>query len=153
MRPNSLLAGLITGGVALLMASCSHKKPPTVNVPSAPAPSSPSIAPQKPARISKPQPKQPENTGSVATAQPALGELLSDGERNELLKGINSRLVSTQQNVAIYRSKPLSAEQIHQVERIDVLVRQAQEAKANSDLRTAKNIAERAYLLSQALLK
>ena len=132
---------------------------------SPPAASIPPVPRSTPAPRKRPAPvANPGNAPSAEAAPPpvrsrteppaaGLGEMLPTAEREETIRRIDAALYRARKNLAVLANRSLTAEQTKNVERVDILSRQAREARAANDLVTAKNLADRAEVLSEDLLK
>lgn len=103
------------------------------------------------------QPKEGEVVENVATppttsAVPKLGEILSDDQRLENLKICDESVGRAKQALAQIRNVSLNASQKESVARIRTFISQAEQARQR-DPQTARQLAERADLLSRDLVK
>ncbi len=105
-------------------------------------------------------PKDPAVVGTGETATPGapvavvpkLGEIFSDDQKVQALKSCDESLARTREAVAQLRSMTLSSEQKQSMTRVKVFISQAEQARQR-DPQTAKQLAERAELLSRDLLR
>jgi hypothetical protein len=84
---------------------------------------------------------------------PALGEIVSAEDREQLLKDIEASLERAQRNIATLHSRPPTPEQTRGISRVEAFIRQARDSQATGDLASARSLATRADLLSQDLLR
>jgi hypothetical protein len=132
---------------------------------SAPAASIPSVprSTSVPKKRTAPAPNPGNAPSAEATPSPVrsrteppaggLGEMVPYAEREETNRHIDAALYRARKNLAVLANRSLTAEQTKTLERVDILSRQAREARADNDLVNAKNLADRAEVLSQDLLK
>jgi hypothetical protein len=78
---------------------------------------------------------------------------MSAEQTREYTRIIDDSLNRAQRNIAILHTRQLTPEQMRGISRVETFIRQAREARAQNDLVTARNFAERADLLSQDLMK
>jgi hypothetical protein len=78
--------------------------------------------------------------------------MLSKAEQQELNAAIKDLLERAERNVALAKSRNLTAQQKELVRQAEVFVSQAQSAR-ETDLNAAKSLAERAELLSREALR
>lgn len=83
---------------------------------------------------------------------PKLVEIMTDEQRVVMLKACNQALARARQSLNRLKSSQLSHEQSESVERIRTFISQAEQAR-QADPQTARQLAERADLLSQDLLR
>jgi len=89
----------------------------------------------------------------VKPAEPLrLSPMLSKAEQQELNAAIKDLLERAERNVALAKSRNLTAQQKELVRQAEVFVSQAQSAR-ETDLNAAKSLAERAELLSREALR
>ncbi|HEY3743784.1 MAG TPA: hypothetical protein VGL53_28260 [Bryobacteraceae bacterium] len=94
-----------------------------------------------------------ENVGTPPTSPvPKLGEILSDDQRLENLKICDESVGRAKQALAQLRGITLNASQKESVARIRTFISQAEQARQR-DPQTARQLAERADLLSRDLVK
>jgi hypothetical protein len=98
-------------------------------------------------------PRTPPPARSSEAPAPSLGEMVTNADREETSRHIDAALDRARKNLAVLANHSLTAEQTKNVERVGILSRQAREARAANDLVTARNLADRAEVLSQDLLK
>ena len=115
---------------------------------------------QSPPQGLQPPPKDPAVVGTAETATPVapvavvpkLGEIFSDDQKVQALKICDESLARTREAVAQLRGMTLSSEQKQSMTRVKVFISQAEQARQR-DPQTAKQLAERAELLSRDLLR
>jgi hypothetical protein len=78
--------------------------------------------------------------------------LISDRQRSELNRQIDQSLERARQNLARLASRAITAAEAQARQRIESFIKQA-EATRKDDPSTAKNLAERAEVLSQDLAR
>lgn len=113
------------------------------------------------ARAEAPLPTRPtqrpsngtENTPTV-TAPPTaqLGQMLSAEQRRQYTAQTERSLTEAKANLAIARRRNLSAAQLTAVRRVEGYIAQATEAQ-KQDIRMASNLADRARLLAEDLVR
>lgn len=74
-------------------------------------------------------------------------------ERHEYSRQIQASIERAERNIATLYTRRLTPEQTRGISRIESFLRQARDARTANDLATARNLAERADLLSQDLLR
>ncbi|HUS05013.1 MAG TPA: hypothetical protein VMZ52_01865 [Bryobacteraceae bacterium] len=143
---------------AVTLESC-HKsaRPPAASLPPGPRTTTPAAKRTETRKRSVP-PAKSESTAPAPSSPrtpsgEALGEMVANSDRDETTRRIDMALDHARRNLAVLARRPLTAEQGRNLERVDVLTRQAREAKDANDLVTAKSLADRAELLSFDLLK
>lgn len=110
--------------------------------------------------LTLPPPKDPAVVGTGETATPAvpvavvpkLGEIFSDDQKFQALKTCDESLARAREAVAQLHGMTLSQEQKQSMTRVKVFISQAEQARQR-DPQTAKQLAERAELLSRDLLR
>jgi len=121
--------------------------PPNVAPPRArgkrPAPSPPAAPPQQPAAASPTAPAQPA---------PQLAEILTPQQQQDYNRTIDARLERARRNLGLLKTRTLTPEQQVTADRIQTFIRQAGEARKD-DLAAARNLAERADLLADDLIR
>lgn len=128
-------------------------------------PPPPEPKPQKRRRSTAPPAKttptqgEEETENQVANDQtvpavelPKLGEVLSTDQQKEYRRTINDSIKRARRNLAIVRRHALSEDQTNTVGQVESLILQADKTQ-DSDLTSAKSLAERADLLAQDLAK
>ena len=135
-------------------------KPPEV-------PSAVAVAPNPPAPHKR-KPKKPV-VASTGTAQsppiattpdptpppvtiPKLGEILSDDQKLQYQKICDESVLRAKGSLALLRGYTLTSDQKQSVTRINAFIKQAEQAR-NKDPQTARQLAERADLLSRDLVQ
>ena len=83
---------------------------------------------------------------------PKLGEIFSDDQKVQALKTCDESLAKAREAVAHLHGMTLSSEQKQSMTRVKVFISQAEQARQR-DPQTAKQLAERAELLSRDLLR
>ncbi len=83
---------------------------------------------------------------------PKLGEVLSDDQRSQLLKSCDESIGRAQEALSQLSGASLSADQKQSMTRVKVFISQAKQARQR-DPQTAKQLAERADLLSRDLIR
>jgi hypothetical protein len=145
--------------------------PPPQDVPAgaAPAPKgpfayeAPEVAEAPPPPEPKPAPARPSGGGAAAPVEPAveaaapapvpqLGPLISDQQRQIYQREIDRNLDQTRAALNTLMGKRLTADQGEGVRRIREFLRQVDESRA-SDVALARNLAERARLLAEDLVR
>ena len=141
--------------------------PPAVAViPNPPAPkpkrrplrkpvTAPGIAPAPPQALKEPPPAGGVETvvpPPPAASIPKLGEILSDDQKIQLLRTCDESLVRAREALGQLRGLNLSPDQKQSMNRVNVFISQAEQARQR-DPQTAKQLAERADLLSRDLVR
>jgi hypothetical protein len=141
-------------------------KPPTevpqavAAIPTPPAPKPKKQKPKKPpASVAVQNPKDPpaagatgENGSAPPAPVPKLGEILSDDQKLQNLRVCDESLTRARENVSQLRGISLSQDQKDSLARIKTFIFQAEQARPK-DPQTARQLAERADLLSRDLVK
>ncbi len=78
--------------------------------------------------------------------------MLSEAEQRELNAAIKDLIERAERNLALARSRNLSAQQKEMIRQAEVFVSQAQSTR-ETDLNAARSLAERAELLSREALR
>lgn len=102
-----------------------------------------------------PAPPTPVETAPIAPPPinvPKLGEVLSDDQKNQLLKICDESLGRAREALVQLSGVTMSADQKQSMSRVKVFIYQAEQAKPR-DPQTAKQLAERADLLSRDLVR
>jgi hypothetical protein len=104
-------------------------------------------------RVSKPA-GAPEQTEAPAQVEPVprLGEILSAEQSREYTQALDQSLALVQRSLTAIASRRLTADQRQTAGRVRVFARQAEDLRSR-DLATAVNLAKRAELLAQDLLR
>ncbi len=119
-----------------------------------PPPPKPSRAPRRPAAPASPPEAEapPAEPAEPPDNLPRLTQFLSEQERWEYNREIDTLLGQIHQTMDALGQRPLSQEQMEVLDRVRTFVRQASEAR-KVDLVTARSLARRAMLLAQDLVK
>jgi len=131
-------------------------------IPTPPAPKAKGKKPTKKptqtaAQIGSPTTNTQPNTQAEATAQPVpavpkLGEILSEDQKAQHLKACDESLARAHEAVTQLKSATLSADQKASLSRVRTFIYQAEKAR-EKDPQTARQLAERADLLSRDLVR
>ena len=135
-------------------------------IPNPPAPKPKRRQPRKPVTatggaLAPPQQlREPPTAGGVETVAPPppaasvpkLGEILSDDQKIQLLRTCDESLVRAREALGQLRGLTLSPDQKQSMNRINVFISQAEQARQR-DPQTAKQLAEHADLLSRELVR
>jgi hypothetical protein len=78
---------------------------------------------------------------------------MSETDLAEHLRAIDESIERAQRNIAVVHSRGPTPEQVRVIARVEIFIRQAQDARRASDITNARSLAERADLLSQELLR
>ena len=114
-----------------------------------PAPPDSEHAKQEP----KPRPTQPPASEPIELAPvPALRQVLTPSERQQYNQVIDSRIAQTRESLRQLGGRSLSQDHKAQYKRIQVFLRQADEARTQNPA-LASNLAERARLLAEDLAR
>jgi hypothetical protein len=113
--------------------------PPTATTPPADAPTKPDAAPKKPAT----EPTRP--------AAPQISPQISASDQATLENQTNQFVGDAEKNLRLAAGPDLNANQRDMVEKIRGFLSQARDAIKSSDWTRAKNLAQKAYLLSVEL--
>lgn len=103
------------------------------------------------AKDNAPEP-EPETEVASAPPLPQLEQILTPEQRSEYNRLIDSNLGRAQRTVELLNARHLNSEQSTYRDRIKEFIQQAEEARKH-DLVRAKNLAERAGLLADDLVK
>jgi hypothetical protein len=95
-------------------------------------------------------PSKPQTT---STQPPMLGEMLNKEQQAEYSRAVDAAISRAMTNVATAKIRRLSEAELGSVARVELFVRQAQDAKSRHDLVGARSLAERADLLSSELVQ
>lgn len=135
-------------------------QPPVLATPQQPPPPPPA-QPSRPRRASQPakpaapapsQPAAPQAAAQVPQQVPQLGQILTDGERQEHAKAVQAHLAKARAYLAGMRGRAITAEQQSGIARVEGLIRQAEEAGKNDPV-SARSLAQRAEVLARDLAK
>jgi type IV secretory pathway VirB10-like protein len=158
-----LATALLAIVLSLGLSGCWFRKKKTTAIPPPPAPSAPQPAkPASPAAKKKtfpppaaPRPPQPAEQPQARPSPPPppqLGEILSADRRRQYEAEYAQSLARARSALQQASGKSLTSAQRETVERIQTFIQQAEESKAK-DLATAVQLARRADVLGQDLLK
>ena len=131
------------------------EEPPQIALPAPKKTPPPRPAPRKKASPTPPPPAPPPPPPAEQTPAappPQLGEILSDAERRQYEADYGQCLSRARSVLQQASGKSLSPTQRETVERIKTFIQQAEESKGR-DLATALQLARRADVLGQDLLK
>jgi hypothetical protein len=138
--------------------------PPPPPAPAGPAPAPPAQTPPQTSRRPKPVRRTPPRPAASAasalppaptpppTPAPQLTEILSDTQRRQYEAEFIQNVSQARTAIGRTTSHTLTAAQRESVERIRTFIQQAEESKAR-DLATAVQLARRAALLSEDLIR
>lgn len=134
------------------------KSPASIPAPTTPAPSNPVSTTSPPPLNSSPdKPKRPVTTPPATEpdrpAAPQISPQMSPSDQTQLQKQANQFVTTTQQNLHHADGHDLNATQKDMVDKIRGFLDQAQQAIQTTDWERAKNLSQKAYLLSLDLLK
>lgn len=136
------------------------KSPASIPAPTTPAPANPASAasspplssapdnPKKPATVPAPSSSEPERP-----AAPQISPQISASDQSQLQQQANQYVATASQNVHRADGRDLNATQKDMVDKIRGFLDQAQQAIQTSDWERAKNLSQKAYLLSLDLIK
>lgn len=133
------------------------KSPASIPAPTAPGPKNPEPATPPPGLIPKPDtlkrpatvtPDEPERP-----AAPQISPQISASDQAELTKQTQQYVADAQQNLHRADGRELNASQRDMVDKIRGFLDQAQDAIHTSDWSRAKNLSQKAYLLSLDFVK
>jgi len=127
---------------------------PNTPTPKNPAPSNPppDLAPQ-PDKLKRPAPTTPPATEPTRPEAPQISPQLSPADQAQLEKETNQLIADSQQNLHRADGRDLNASQKDMVDKINGWLDQSRDAVRTSDWARAKNLAQKAYLLSLELIK
>jgi hypothetical protein len=137
------------------------KSPASIPAPNTGTPASPVSTTSAPTALNpKPDnPKRPVTTPPAASADqdhpaaPQISPQISASDQSQLQQQANQYVATTTQNLHHADGRDLNATQKDMVDKIRGWLDQAQQAIQTSDWERAKNLSEKAYLLSLDLLK
>ena len=134
------------------------KSPASIPAPATPAPKNPASTTSPPALNPKPDtPKRPETTPPASEPErptaPQISPQISPSDQSQLQQQANQYVATAQQNLHHADGHDLNATQKDMVDKIRGFLDQAQQAIQTSDWDRAKNLSQKAYLLSLDLLK
>ncbi|MGC1935216.1 MAG: hypothetical protein WA681_09365 [Candidatus Acidiferrales bacterium] len=134
------------------------KSPASIPAPSTPTPKN--LVPSTPPQDLSPQPdklKRPAVTPPASEPErpeaPQISPQLSATDQAQLQKETNQLVADSQQNLHRADGRNLNATQKDMIGKINGLLDQSRDAVRSSDWPSAKNLAQKAYLLSLELLK
>lgn len=136
------------------------KSPASIPAPSTPAPASP-VSGTPPNLNAKPDtPKRPATTTPASSepeeakpAPPEISPQISPSDQSQLQQQAGQFVATAQQNLHRADGRDLNDTQKDMVDKIRGFLDQAQQAIQTSDWERAKNLSQKAYLLSLDLLK
>jgi hypothetical protein len=117
----------------------------------------PEELPPPPRRRVRPRPRENAETPAPAPEPPAaplprLEQILTPEQRQAYIADIDRNIANAQRTVALLQRRRLTRDQMTYLARIRAFIQQADEAR-KADLFRAKNLAERASVLADDLLK
>ena len=129
--------------------------PPDLAVESPPIPlfSERSVLPPRPQGASSPAGNGTADSAAVSPAAPVLSPELSPGEQSAAQQQAQESLRVAQQHLAAMVGRKLSTTQAELLERVRSFIAQASEALRGGDVLRARNLAQKAELLSFDLIK
>lgn len=132
------------------------KSPDSIPAPTTPAPKNPEPATLSPALTPKPDTlKRPATVVTEPDRPPApeISPQMSQSDQVELTKQTQQYVTTAQQNLHRADGRELNTSQHDMADKIRGFLDQAQDAIRTSDWSRAKNLSQKAYLLSVELLK
>jgi hypothetical protein len=99
----------------------------------------------------QPAPAPASSAQPALVAEPELGPMLSDDQKNNLLVSINDLVSKTESNLRVAESRNPSERHRELIKQARTFVAQALEARSR-DLVVSKSLAQRAEILSRELL-
>jgi cell pole-organizing protein PopZ len=136
------------------------KSPASIPAPNTPAPANPVPTTAPPALNPKPEtPKRPVTTAPATSdeadhpAAPQISPQISASDQSQLQQQAGQYVATAQQNLHHADGRDLNDAQKDMVDKIRGFLDQAQQAIQTSDWERAKNLSQKAYLLSLDLLK
>lgn len=143
---------------APIPAQDNTKSPASIPAPTTPAPANPVSTSSPPPLNSEPdKPKRPVSTPPASEperpAAPQISPQISASDQSQLQQQANQFVTTTQQNLHHADGHDLNATQKDMVDKIRGFLDQAQQAIQTADWERAKNLSQKAYLLSLDLLK
>lgn len=129
--------------------------PPAASAPAAlPAPDPPPVPVKKPVvpPTPKPAPSRPLPPAPAPAPAPQLGELLTPGRRQQYEQDFTRSVTQARAVLSQLSGRKLTAGDQQAVGRVGTFLQQAEQVKGN-DLVTALQLAKRAEVLAQDLLK
>lgn len=137
----------------------SSKSPASIPAPNTPAPTNPApsnppadLTPQ-PDKLKRPTPVTPPATEPARPEAPQISPQLSPADQAQLEKETNQLIADSEQNLQRTNGRDLNASQKDMVDKINGWLDQSRDAVRTSDWARAKNLAQKAYLLSLELVK
>ena len=147
-------------------------KPPEIPPPDVPATQGPDLtgtnpaeppatvpAPPKPPRrasgrkpVAGPPAPESQSSPEAEATVPQLRPILTPEQQQQLNDSVNRRLERAQQSLRLIEKRRLNRQQAAAAQQIRTFIHQAQEARSN-DLLRANNLAERADVLAEDLLR
>lgn len=107
---------------------------------------------QQPGAAASPQAPAPQQPAANEAAVPQLEEILSPEQRQAFNEAIDRNLARAQRSVEVLQGRRLNREQRTNLARVRTFIQQATESR-KVDLPRAKNLAERAGVLADDLLR
>lgn len=134
------------------------KSPASIPTPVTPAPQNPVPSTPPPGLSPKPDnPKRPATSAPPAEpdkpAAPQISPQISASDQSQLRQQAGQYVTNAQQNLHHADGRDLNSTQKDMVDKIHGFLDQAQQAIQTSDWERAKNLSQKAYLLSLDLLK
>lgn len=135
------------------------KSPASIPAPATPAPSNPASTGSSPNLNSAPgNPKKPVTAApppseSERPAAPQISPQISASDQSQLQRQANQYVATATENLHRADNRDLNATQKDMVDKIRGFLNQAQQAIQTSDWERAKNLSQKAYLLSLDLIK
>lgn len=132
------------------------KSPDSIPAPTTPAPKNPEPATLSPALTPKPDTLKRPATAAPEPERPPAPEIspqISPSDQVELTKQTQQYVTTAQQNLHRADGRELNMSQHDMVDKIRGFLEQAQDAIRTSDWSRAKNLSQKAYLLSIELVK
>ena len=137
----------------------STKSPASIPAPTTPLPTNPVSTTSPPPLNSEPdKPRRPVSTPPASSeperpAAPQISPQISPSDQSQLQQQAKQFVATTEQNLQHTDGHDLNATQKDMVEKIRGFLDQAQQAIQTTDWERAKNLSQKAYLLSLDLLK
>src|SRR5579872_4109057 len=133
------------------------KSPDSIPAPTTPAPKNPEPTTLSPALTPKPDTlKRPATTAVAEPDRPPAPEIspqMSQSDQVELTKQTQQYVTTAQENLHRADGRELNTSQHDMADKIRGFLEQAQDAIRTSDWSRAKNLSQKAYLLSIELVK
>lgn len=141
---------------APVATSGTTKSPASIPAPSTPGPKNPEPATPPPGLTPKPDALKRPTTAAPEPERPAAPQIspqISASDQAELTKQTQQYVATSQQNLHRADGRELNPGQRDMVDKIHGFLDQAQDAIRTSDWSRAKNLSQKAYLLSLELVK